>query len=138
MSERITEFPIPRDRTVVVTRIPEPEEPFAVRWARKRDNETTFEVMCNLAERRLVRTWRYISADGAFVNVPDIDDLADWLYEFGGDLKVSRPFEGFRQYVLHTRSEALSDGSFLRVRVACSVPEDVVVHEDIRSKAVAA
>lgn len=64
------------------------------------------------------------------VTVADVDDLALWLHERGGTVRVSPEFDGCQQYVLHTRTDEDRNGASVEVWVSCSVPSYTsVLHE---------
>lgn len=130
-----TQFPITKDRTVLVTRIPEPPQTWAERYQMQLTNRQAVNSMCdylNLPHPVIVETHERV-----YVTVADAGDLLPWLYERGGVVHVAPAFEGFKTYVLHTRTDARGDGSTVEVWVSCSVPADAQVMGEL-AQAVAA
>ncbi|WP_037837929.1 hypothetical protein [Streptomyces sp. NRRL S-337] len=65
------------------------------------------------------------------VMVADIDDLGEWLYERGGEVRIGPEFMGVRPYILVTHTDEARDGSRVEIRVTCAVPLDAAVMSEI-------
>lgn len=124
-----SDFPLFPDRTIPVTRIPTPPQTAVERLAAQSDNRFAVEWMVDYLD--LPHPVVVPTHERVYVTVADADDLLPWLYERGGRVHVAPAFEGFKTYVLHTRTDPRSDGSTVEVWVSCSVHEDASVYGDI-------
>lgn len=108
--------------------IERPPVDIAARCAAMSDNRIAVEIL--LGYTALPHPVIVPTPERVHVTVADVDDLAVWLHERGGEVHVSPEFEGSRLYVLHTRTDEDRNGSSVEIWVSCSVPSSAsVLHE---------
>ncbi len=97
-------------------------------WVAARDNE--FAVHTLIAYTDLPAPTVIPRPNAVYVIVPDLDDLAAWLEQRGGEIHVSPPFEGVTTWTLYTHTPQRGDGSRVAIRVvAASVAGEPVMHD---------
>lgn len=138
MSVQPNEFPGRFDRTIPVTSRVKPlsaltavTDNFTNQWHRKIDNQIAVNGLFSYAD--LPHPVVEAAPERVYVTVADVDDLAGWLHERGGSVHVGPEFEGYRPYVLHTWTDARSDGFQVEIRVSCSVPVAADVLPEVRA-----
>lgn len=62
--------------------------------------------------------------DAVYVTVASIDDLGQWLYALGGEVRISPEIDGVQLWMLLTRTPVRADGSSVEVRVSVALPYD--------------
>lgn len=109
---------------------------FRLRLQQTSDNRITFDTwMTFLPGERLPAPSVDVRHDGVFVTVADLDDLAQWVFEFGGPVHLGPIFEGLRVWTLHVATGV--EARNLPVRVSAVGLADADVMDHLR-KAVAA
>lgn len=72
-------------------------------------------------------------ADAVHVTVATADDLAQWLYELGGEVRRGIPLDDVSVWTLRTQTPARRYGSTVAIRVHCPVVAGEDVVSELRS-----
>ncbi|MFF5285236.1 hypothetical protein [Streptomyces sp. NPDC013171] len=72
-------------------------------------------------------------ADAVHVTVATTDDLAQWLYELGGEVRRGIPLDDVSVWTLRTQTPVRRCGSSVAIRVHCPVVADEDVVSELRS-----
>ncbi|WP_328721785.1 hypothetical protein OHT52_21340 [Streptomyces sp. NBC_00247] len=73
-----------------------------------------------------------VRPDAVHVALADVDDLAQWMYELGGEMRRGIEIDGASLWTLHTETPRRGNGSTVRILVHAPVVSGEAVLAELR------